>query len=194
MNLIVNLVCERRHLEDFEYHYSMRHWDKRRSSRNHLMTLVLDDGWGDYSSVQMSLINRSIDSLVALHSFNDLIPEEKYLLSIKAALASFSPRYISLKRIEISFWALKVLDRALLAYSRLSSSTGNSNTVSTGGLRSRLDIGLTRLGILIEFSRVRDVQDVYVVLLSRIDLTLIPKLRQRVLYWENVLVDAHNLN
>ncbi len=88
----------------FSYIYDDRHWGDRKIATKHLLKLAAQDGWANLTSVEISLVNRSIDGLAALSFFSQFIPREKVERAKIELLKSFKPstkkRILILSRIK----------------------------------------------------------------------------------------------
>lgn len=76
LNLVTRLSCKRSQISGFTYTYDNRHWEDRKVATKHLEVLASQDGWTKLTSVEISLVNRTIDGLAALAFFGKYIPVE----------------------------------------------------------------------------------------------------------------------
>lgn len=91
LNLVTRLSCKRSQITGFTYTYDNRHWEDRKIATKHLEVLASQDGWTKLTSVEISLVNRTIDGLAALAFFGEYIPEEVKRQAQINLLNSFKP-------------------------------------------------------------------------------------------------------
>lgn len=77
LDLVSRIICTRRHISNFTYIFNNRHWKQRRKAVKNLEILARQDGWAFLSCVDVQLINRAIDGITSIEFFLDLIPESK---------------------------------------------------------------------------------------------------------------------
>jgi hypothetical protein len=91
LNLVSRLICKHHHLSTFHYKYDNRHWQNRQKASKNLSKLAKQDGWLRLASVEIQLLNRNIDNLVALRFFENLIPKNKIEKATLNSLKNFQP-------------------------------------------------------------------------------------------------------
>lgn len=91
LDAIAFKACKVRYTDEFRYEYSNYNWSNRRRSARHLLRMSLEDGWGPYASVEIAVINRTLDLLAALNFFDDLLPSGKRHEEQQLLIASFRP-------------------------------------------------------------------------------------------------------
>lgn len=91
LDAIAFKACTVRYTNEFRYEYSNYNWSNRRRSARHLRGMSLEDGWGPYASVEIAVMNRTLDLLAALNFFDDLLPSGKRLKEQQLLIASFRP-------------------------------------------------------------------------------------------------------
>ena len=91
LNLVSRLICKHQHLSMFSYTYDNRHWQNRKVASKNLIKLAKQDGWLRLASVEIQLLNRNIDNLVAVRFFENLIPSSKIENAISDSLKNFKP-------------------------------------------------------------------------------------------------------
>ena len=113
LNLVTRLSCRRSQISGFTYVYDDRHWSDRKIATKHLLKLASEDGWGRFTSVEISLVNRSIDGLAALSFFGKFIPNEEAERARAEVLGTFKPstkkRWLIVSRISLLSVALVLL-------------------------------------------------------------------------------------
>jgi hypothetical protein len=91
LNLVSRLICRHRSIVTLDYYYDNRHWQNRRQSSKNLRKLAIQDGWSGLASVEIQLLNRSIDNLAALSFFKELIPKDKLKEATLNLMKTFYP-------------------------------------------------------------------------------------------------------
>lgn len=89
LNMIVRDLCLMLHCGDFRYYYNIRHWKNNRNSKAHLSNLSREDGWEQYSSPEIAVINRTIDNLAALSFFSEFYNIDKLSVAMTREMAGF---------------------------------------------------------------------------------------------------------
>ena len=95
LNLVSRLICFRKSLSSFSYYYDDRHWRNRSNASKNLINLAAQDGWSELASVEIQIMNRNIDNLVAVSFFQEFISTKTQSVITSELLRSFRP---SLKR------------------------------------------------------------------------------------------------
>lgn len=93
LNLVSRLICEHRTMHSFHYVYDNRHWGNRRRASKNLSKLALQDGWSEFASPAIQILNRNIDYLAALLFFQDLIPNEEFAIAESKLFLNFQPSF-----------------------------------------------------------------------------------------------------
>lgn len=91
LNMVSRLICNHRAINTFDYYYDNRHWNNRREASQNLRKLAVQDGWSKLASVDIQLLNRNIDNVVAVDFFEGLIPRNKIESAKVEMLRSFQP-------------------------------------------------------------------------------------------------------
>ena len=100
LNLVSRIFCTQRHLPDFEYTYDDRHWASRRHATKNLKALARQDGWGNFSGVDIALLNRTLDGISAINFFAPLslrVNLEAELCNYKESMTISLKRYLLIK-------------------------------------------------------------------------------------------------
>jgi hypothetical protein len=84
LNLMSRLICEYKTMVTFDYKYNNRHWENQKEAKKNLEKLAREDGWENFSSEEIQLLNRRIDALSAFIFFHDLMPNN--LESVRLSL------------------------------------------------------------------------------------------------------------
>jgi hypothetical protein len=66
LSTMASVSSDFRKWSSFNYYYDDRNWRDNKESTFHLSRLAEDDGWENWSSPQIAVINRAIDSLASL--------------------------------------------------------------------------------------------------------------------------------
>lgn len=108
LNIAVRLIEPKLMITGFKYFYNNRHWDSRKLSKQHLVRLTKEDGWGDFATIEMSLVSRAIDGIASLIFFSDLYPDAEFRMQIKTWISTTKPHILRTysKKIEIFFLVL----------------------------------------------------------------------------------------
>ena len=78
-------------MKSFHYVYDNRHWENKRGASKNLSVLALQDGWSEFASPDIQILNRNIDYLAALIFFQDLIPNEVFAIAESKLFLNFRP-------------------------------------------------------------------------------------------------------
>lgn len=97
LNMVVRDVCLFSNILDFSYYYNIRHWNNDKLSKLHLTDLSRQDGWNQFSSPEIAVINRTVDNLAALSYFSNLYDKKKLTEGVLRELKSFE--VIGLKKL-----------------------------------------------------------------------------------------------
>lgn len=103
LNLAVNCMLPSHYQKEFVYLYDDSNWNLRRKSTEHLIKLTEQDGWGEFTSVDMSLVSRVIDGISAIIFFNPFYPNIDYDSQIRDWISRTKPKRVKilLKRLKI---------------------------------------------------------------------------------------------
>lgn len=88
LHMIVHDTCLISNNLEFKYYYNIRHWKNDSAGKRHLTELSRQDGWKQFSSPEIAVLNRSIDNLAALSYFADFYTKEKLLAGISRELSA----------------------------------------------------------------------------------------------------------
>jgi hypothetical protein len=91
LDLVSRLICEHHTMHSFHYVYDNRHWGNRRRASKNLSVLALQDGWSEFASPDIQILNRNIDYLAALLFFRDLIPNTEFAIAESKLFLNFQP-------------------------------------------------------------------------------------------------------
>lgn len=119
LDAIAFKACKVRYTDEFRYEYSNYNWSNRRRSARHLLRMSLEDGWGPYASVEIAIINRTLDLLAALNFFDDLLPPGKRLEEQQLLIASFRPSVLRLFIIQLKL-IFSIFEKKEMRYQRVS--------------------------------------------------------------------------
>ncbi len=100
-NLMARLSCKFEFLGGFSYEWNDNNWKSTKDSKSHLIGLALRDGWGNWSSPEIAIFNRSVDSLVSLNYVIDFLSNEILSDEITQLIANFQPS--KRKRLKFTF-------------------------------------------------------------------------------------------
>jgi hypothetical protein len=105
LNIAVSLMQPVFHCSNFEYQYDNRHWDSRIESKRQLKKITREDGWGEFSTVDISLVARAIDGIAGLIYFNDFYSEIDFRDKLADWIRVTKPHLFKkyLKQCEIGF-------------------------------------------------------------------------------------------
>ena len=108
LNIAVSLIEPKYKITEFKYFYDNRHWDSRKLSKQHLIRLTKEDGWGDFATIEMSLVSRAIDGIASLIFFSDLYSDKDFRVQIKKWISATKPHILRtyLKKFEIILFVL----------------------------------------------------------------------------------------
>lgn len=91
LNLMARSACKFEYQSGFEYFWKDNNWDTKKNSIAHLVKLAENDGWEEWSSPDIAIFNRSIDSLASLNYTSDLLDSGEITNLIQQTLASLKP-------------------------------------------------------------------------------------------------------
>ena len=100
-NLMARLSCKFEFLGGFNYEWNDNNWKSSKDSKSHLIGLAQKDGWGNWSSPEIAMFNRSVDSLVSLIYIIDFLSKESLDNEITRLIANFQPS--KRKRLKLTF-------------------------------------------------------------------------------------------
>ena len=76
LNKMVQLSCKFEQQQGFQYYWKDDNWKTPKEAVSHLTKLSESDGWKEWSSPQIAILNRSIDSLASLNYIHDFLNPE----------------------------------------------------------------------------------------------------------------------
>jgi hypothetical protein len=100
-SLMARLSCKFEFLGGFNYEWNDNNWKSSKDSKSHLIGLAQKDGWGNWSSPEIAMFNRSVDSLVSLIYIIDFLSKESLDNEITRLIANFQPS--KRKRLKLTF-------------------------------------------------------------------------------------------
>jgi hypothetical protein len=177
LNIVVSLIEPKHKITEFHYLYDNRHWDSRKLSKQHLIRLTKEDGWGDFATIEMSLVSRVIDGIAGLIYFSDLYSDKDFRVQIKRWISATKPHLlrIYLKKFEIIFF---VLGKNLLKVGAPRRLDNLQRSYSNAILYRRI------LVCAWEAEKIEDYCEVIEVLLG---LQFLPLLQSRFYFWQREL-------
>jgi len=164
LNMVVRDVCSLSNNMEFIYYYNIRHWRNNRAGKLHLTQLSREDGWKQFSSPEIAVINRTIDNLAALSYFSNLYNREKLAAGILRELKTFE---------------INALKRNLLSY--------QIGLLSIGFRRNRKEL-------LMQLMKASDIKSIPDVIAWLKNLPYLPLLESRKIFWINEMRKLENLN
>jgi hypothetical protein len=181
LDFVARASCKVSHLSSFTYVYNNRHWEKRLEASNNLAVLAAEDGWSFMSSVDIQLLNRSIDRITAIEYFAPHLPSE----TIDACRAeSFNLLSLSSKRRHLISIRLQLQMCTLLLSSVLKIVTiGDvSSTV-----RDRIKRKILTYNFVLKSCESKDKEELRTHIRHLREKNLIPRLEKRFIFWEELL-------
>ena len=177
LNIAVSLIEPKLIIPEFKYFYDNRHWESRKLSKQHLVRLTKEDGWGDFATIEMSLVSRAIDGITSLIFFGDLYPDIDFRTQIEKWISATKPHILRtyLKKIEIFFL---VLCKIFLMIG------GNRNLVS---LQNSCNNSILYRRILLSAWGAKEIQDYLEIVEVLLRLQTLPLLQSRFYFWQREL-------
>ena len=177
LNIAVSLIEPKLIIPEFKYFYDNRHWESRKLSKQHLVRLTKEDGWGDFATIEMSLVSRAIDGITSLIFFGDLYSDIDFRTQIEKWISATKPHILRtyLKKIEIFFL---VLCRIFLKIG------GNRNLVS---LQNSCNNSILYRRILLSAWGAKEIQDYLEIVEVLLRLQTLPLLQSRFYFWQREL-------
>jgi len=93
LNLMAHLVCKFEYQPGFQYFWKNDNWDTSKNAVAHLTKLAESDGWEDWSSPEISIVNRSIDSIASLTYLSDILKPKEISKEVERLIEEFSPSH-----------------------------------------------------------------------------------------------------
>ena len=177
LNIAVSLIEPKDKITAFKYFYDNRHWDSRKLSKQHLIRLTKEDGWGDFATVEISLVSRAIDGIASLIFFSDLYSDNDLRLQIKKWISATKPHILRtyLKKFEILFFVLgKKLLKVCGSYKLVKLQRSCSNSI----LYRR---------ILVSAWGAKSIEDYLKIVEVLLGLQTLPLLQSRFYFWQREL-------
>jgi hypothetical protein len=91
LNNMAQLVCEFEYKPGFLYYWKDDNWNTPNHAVAHLTTLTRNDGWENWSSPEISIYNRTIDSLASLNYIKECLSPLQVKLEIETKIKGFVP-------------------------------------------------------------------------------------------------------
>lgn len=117
LTIVTRLSAKKKTIANFSYTYDDKHWRRRLMATKHLKELTLQDGWANYTSVEIAMINRTIDGLAALYFFAELIPADSRSIAEQKLLNYFQPSGRKRKLVGIRSMAVNLILGLLKSWS-----------------------------------------------------------------------------
>jgi hypothetical protein len=113
LNIVVSKIEPCEIIETFNYIYDNRHWDKRRNANKQLRKITEEDGWGQFATIEMSLVGRTIDGITSLIYFSSFLEKDQVESQLDYWIKSTKPRAL---RISLKFVQLKIIKLCLILF------------------------------------------------------------------------------
>ncbi len=182
LDLVSRAICNERHISQFTYVYNNRHWRKRRKATKNLQILARQDGWSFMASVDIQLINRTIDGIAAVEFFRDLIPKSsinQYRKQEFNKLSLTSKRRLLLLLIYKAIIILKLFIHALSKVCRI------RRVISTLAILNQAHF---KYHYLLGITKSKDKDELLNLIVALRESHNFPKLGSRFLFWEKMLI------
>lgn len=177
LNIAVSLIEPKLMSSSFIYFYDNRHWDSRKLSKQHLVRLTKEDGWGDFATIEMSLVSRAIDGIASLIFFSDLYPDVDFKMQIEKWISATKPHILRIywKRIKIFFLVLcKIFLRV-----------GGPHNLAN--LQQSCSDSILYQRILVSAWHAKEIQDYLKIVEVLLKLQTLPLLQSRFYFWQREL-------
>jgi hypothetical protein len=184
LNLAVNCMLPSHYQKAFIYLYDDSNWNSRRKSSEHLIKLTKQDGWGEFASVDMSLVGRAIDGISTVFYFSSFYPNFDYEIQVRDWIARTKPKRIKIlvKRIKIGIMSFFQNNSKVLLQ------------VLNEKRRSRMDRALISDEIILKTWQARDIAH-YIEVTHLLQKNITDdKLQQRFSFWIAELNRAQRIN
>jgi hypothetical protein len=109
-NFMAQKMCNFEHNPGFAYHWKDDNWDTVKKSKAHLSRLANSDGWEEWSSPEIAILNRTIDSLASLSFLQDQTSPQVLRNEIQLLVLTLQPSKKNQIKLTISIPILRVLD------------------------------------------------------------------------------------
>lgn len=161
----------------FRYFYDNRHWESRKRSKQHLVQLTKEDGWGQFATVEMSLVSRAIDGIASLIFFSDLYTEFDFKMQIEKWIQTTKPHPLRIYLSRIKILCL-VLTKKIL---------GVSSKQFLRNLRENCNNNIFYQKILVSTWEATKIEDFLKIVEALLKLQSLPKLQARFGFWDRQL-------
>ncbi len=177
LNIAVSLIEPKLIIPEFKYFYDNRHWESRKLSKQHLIRLTKEDGWGDLATIEMSLVSRAIDGITSLIFFSDLYSDIDCRAKIEEWILATKPHILRIysKKIEIAFLVLSKMFLKIV---------GNRNLVC---LQDSCNNSILYRRILVSAWGAKEIQDYLEIVEILLKLQTLPSLQSRFYFWHREL-------
>jgi hypothetical protein len=182
LDLVSRAICNRRHISQFSYVYSNRHWKKKSRASENLETLAKIDGWSFMSCADIQLMNRAIDGICALEFFSDLIPlsriDEYRLQQFKKLGLTPKRRILIISR----YYATLLLQIFCDSMEKLLQQTFLQKRLI------RLNQALLKYYFLLGITKSKNREELAKFVVELRESELIPELESRFFFWESMVL------
>ena len=113
LNIAASLIRPQELLQNFRYIYDNRHWQSKKLSKQHLAKLTQEDGWGEFSTVEISLVSRAIDGLSSLIFFSDFYPDSVLQAQLEYWIKATKPNLLKIPVKQLTIFLLTLLENLL---------------------------------------------------------------------------------
>lgn len=113
LNIVVSKIEPSAFIETFNYIYDNRHWDKRRNANKQLRKITKEDGWGEFATIEISLVGRAIDGIASLIYFSSFLERDKVQSQLDFWIKSTKPRSL---KIGMKFIHLKLIKYCIMIF------------------------------------------------------------------------------
>jgi hypothetical protein len=124
LNIAASLIRPQELVQNFRYIYDNRHWQSKKLSRQHLAKLTIEDGWGEFSTVEISLVSRVIDGLSSLMFFSDFYSRSALHAQLDCWIRATKPNMLKIPVKQLTIFVLILLEY-LLQVSRIAPKLGS---------------------------------------------------------------------
>ena len=177
LNLPVSLIKPSLINLDFRYFYDNRHWKSKRLSKEHLIQLTKEDGWGKFATVDISLVSRAIDGIASLIFFSDLYSDLELEVQLKNWIEATKPHSLRIfsRRVETLFLVLLRGILGIIPESRSQS------------LMASLNMSVLYRSILLSTWDASQVKDYLSTIETLMQIQFLAQLQSRFKFWETQL-------
>ena len=136
LNIIAQLACKFEYQPVFKYYWKDDNWDTSKNAIAHLTRLAESDGWEGWSSPEIAIFNRSIDSLASLNYLKDLLNPVEIKKEIGQFIRGLSPSYK--ERIKYGFYIFAI--HTIVGFRKLTFKTRGAIDLRSLRLQKRLSL------------------------------------------------------